>query len=210
MDGEFDETGGRVSFRYVNASLTMPRNLTDEMQAIRMYCMKEENIEMKLNDSEFLVSGVLKLESNFNGVLKSPAMLEIRCDVLVSRVESFFELCMIQYDPVSKTWIDVEKCSSIQRRFCEWNNSLELFVLFVVTQMRANEMTSNSLLHVANLGYCILKKTRRFCLIPFRLLVLVRNNDSQNKATVTSTSSFEGIINLHVIIILSLMLWVYT
>ena len=108
-----------MSFRYVNASLTIPRNLTDDMQAIRMYCMKEEDIEMKLKDSESLVSGVIRLESKFSGKLKSPAMLEIRCDILISRVGSFGELYMIQYDPECKRWIDVEKCTSMQRRFCK-------------------------------------------------------------------------------------------
>ena len=123
-DGEFDKTGGHVSFEYVNSSLTIPRNLTEDMQAIRIYCMKEEDVEIPLSASEFLVSNVIRIESRLRGILKNPALLEIKCDVLKSRVEKFFELSMIQYDPVSKTWTDVEKSASVQRRFCKLNYTL--------------------------------------------------------------------------------------
>ena len=120
-DGEFDKTGGHVSLRYAYSSLTIPRNLTEDMQAIRIYCMKEEDVEIPLSASEFLVSNVIRIESRLKGILKNPALLEIKCDVLKSRVGKFFELSMIEYDPVSKTWTDVEKKASLQKRFCKSN-----------------------------------------------------------------------------------------
>ena len=120
-DGLFNKTGGHVSFEYVNSSLTIPRNLTEDMQAIRIYCMKEEDVEIPLSASEFLVSSVIRVESRLKGVLKHPVLLEIQCDVLKSRVGKFFELSMIEYDPVSKTWTDVEKKASLQKRFCKSN-----------------------------------------------------------------------------------------
>ena len=119
VDGEFDKTGGHVSFKYINASLTIPRNLTEDTQALRIYAMREDDVEMNLSDSEYLVSDIVKVDSEFSGTLKNPAILEIRCNVLDSRIEKSFELFMLEYNPVSKQWIDVERTECVKRRFCE-------------------------------------------------------------------------------------------
>ena len=119
VDGEFDKTGGYVSFKYINASLTIPRNLTEDTQPLRIYRVREEDVEMNLSDSEFLVSDIIRVDSKFLVDLRNPAILEIRCDVLHSRIEKSFELFMLEYNPVSKEWTDVERTALKRKRFCK-------------------------------------------------------------------------------------------
>jgi len=123
VDGEFNKTGGHVSFKYINASLTIPRNLTEDTQALWIYRAKEEDVKMNLSDSEFLVSDIIRVDSKFLIDLKNPAILEIRCDVLHSRIEKFFELFMLEYNPVSKQWTDVERTALRRKRFYWYNEN---------------------------------------------------------------------------------------
>ena len=108
-----------MSFRYYHVFLTIPRKLTERTQAIRIYGVTVDKVTVRLNDSEFIVSDIFVIKSKLSTVLRSPAMLEIRCNIMESRVGKFYELAMIQYDPISKSWIDVEQIAMLQKRFCE-------------------------------------------------------------------------------------------
>ena len=85
--------------------------------------MREEDIEINLNVFEFLVSDIIRVDSKFLVDLKNPAILEIRCDVLHSRIEKFFELFMLEYNPVSKQWTDVERTALKRKRFCKLSHT---------------------------------------------------------------------------------------
>ena len=119
VDGEFNKAGGHVAFKYINASLTIPRNLTEDTQALRIYRVKEEDVPMNLRDSEFRVSDIIRVDSKCLVDLTNPAILEIRCDVLHSRIEKSFELFMLEYNPVSKEWTEVERTALKRKRFCK-------------------------------------------------------------------------------------------
>ena len=67
------------------------------------------------------MSAVIGVQDQNKGeiTLKAPAMLEIRSDIMDSHLDRFSELCMLQYEPVTKTWIDVEESFIIHERFCK-------------------------------------------------------------------------------------------
>ena len=107
-----------MSFRYYHVFLTIPRNLTKQFHTIRVYSLQEDRVTVNLSDSEFIVSNVIGIRSKLNGVLKRPALLEINCNILESRVGKFSELAVMEYSTISKRWMDVEKIARLQRRFC--------------------------------------------------------------------------------------------
>lgn len=112
--------GGHVPFLYYNVYLTLPRNLTERERVVRLGHVEDgEEINMTLNDAELLVSPVIDVTSDDFFSLKTPAMLEIQCDIISSRIGKFSELAMIQYDDASRTWTTVDKFEILHKRFCK-------------------------------------------------------------------------------------------
>ena len=87
--------------------------------------MREEDVQLNLSDSEFRVSDIIRVDSKCLVDLTNPAILEIRCDVLHSRIEKSFELFMLEYNPVSKQWTDVERTALKRKRFCKLNHAID-------------------------------------------------------------------------------------
>lgn len=124
-----------MSFRSLHVFLTLPRNVTETPQEVEV--LPPDDVDIDLEDAEFIVSAILRFNTKVTLGLKSPALLEIQCDLISSRVDDFSELSMIQYDVDSSTWIDVESFAVVYKRFCKsvvlvpQNSSFSLFVFKV-------------------------------------------------------------------------------
>ncbi|XP_065063384.1 uncharacterized protein LOC135689943 isoform X2 [Rhopilema esculentum] len=124
--------------------LTVPRKLVRIPYNTQLFRLKMP-LDVPLKHAEHLASAVIGVQDQNQGeiTLKAPAMLEIRSDIMDSHLDRFSELCMLQYEPVTKTWIDVEESLIIHERFywferndslsvvCAWIKRFTLFCLVV-------------------------------------------------------------------------------